>query len=88
MDTDLLENYHAGISLPQKGEIILEFDRNNQNSQPSELNDASMSFICSISDSAMAKSENTDLISYHPPYAQNLHLLLAELIVHVPSRFK
>lgn len=38
----------------QKGEIILEFDSSNQNSQPGELSDILTSFVCSISDGTRA----------------------------------
>lgn len=87
-----LEKYHAGISFSQKRETILEFDNSNQNSQPGELNDSLTSSICSISDGTRAESRDTDhlslLIQHHPLHGQNLQLLLAESMMHLPSRFK
>lgn len=59
---DFLEKNHAGISFSQKGEIFLELDSSNQNSQPQELNDSSAPFICYISDGTVIESKDTSFV--------------------------
>lgn len=61
---DFLEKCCAVTSFSQKEVTILEFDSNNQNSQPGELNDPLTSFIRSISDSIMAESGSTGHLPY------------------------
>ena len=60
---DFLEIYHAGISFSRNGEIILELDSSNQNSQISKANDPSTSSISSASDDTRAKFRDTNNLS-------------------------
>lgn len=54
--------------------MILGFDNSNQSSQPGDLSDPLLSFVCPVSD-----------YSYHPVYGENPQMFWAERTMHLPS---